>query len=178
NKTSVANAGYGIGRKITFDNHDYERAKAVGGIDHITGQYFIHGGRFGGGEMKTTRGVESNAFQVNAVHPDAFCMGANEIVGGRFLNVTDMKNLRKVAVIGRPVRDFLFGREEPIGQWINIGNVAFEVVGVFSDQGGEEEERQIYIPVSTAQLAFHGVDHLGMMMMTVGNANAKQAKEI
>ena len=35
-----------------------------------------------------------------------------------------------------------------------ISNVAFEVIGVYSDEGGEEEERQIYLPVSTAQLAF------------------------
>ena len=178
NKTSIAYAGYGIGRRITFDNHDYDRALGVKGIDHISGQYFIHGGRFGGGEMKIQRGVKSNAFQVNAVHPDAFYMGAHEIVGGRFLSSADVRGLRKVCVIGVPVRDFLFDREDPIGQWINIGNVAFEVIGVFSDEGGEEEERQIYIPVSTAQLAFHGVDHLGMLEMTVGNANAVQAKQI
>jgi putative ABC transport system permease protein len=192
NKTSTANAGYGIGRRITFDNRDYDHAKTVAGIDHLSGQYFIRGGRFGGGEMKVQRGVKSNAFQINAVHPDAFYLGANEIVQGRFLNATDVATLRKVCVIGRPVRDFLFGLSgaehegsvgssddtNPIGQWIDIGNVAFEVVGVYSDEGGEEQERQIYIPVSTAQLAFHGVDHLGMLMFTVGNANAKQATAI
>jgi putative ABC transport system permease protein len=178
NKTSVAYAGYGLGRRITFDNRDYEHARKVDGIDHISGQYFIRGGRFGGGEMKVQRGVKSNAFQVNAVHPDAFYLGANEIAQGRFLNRIDVGGLRKVCVIGRPVRNFLFGREDPIGQWIDIGNTAFEVIGVFSDEGGEEQERQIYIPVSTAQLAFHGVDHLGMLMFTVGNANAKQAKAI
>ncbi|HEY1553643.1 MAG TPA: ABC transporter permease [Kofleriaceae bacterium] len=178
NKTSVPFAGYGINRHIMFDNHDYDRAKKVAGIEHMSGQYFIKGGRFGGGEMKIQHGIKSNAFQVDAVHPDAFYLGANEIVGGRFLDVADIAYLRKVCVIGRPVRDFLFGTEDPIGQWIVIGDVAFEVVGVFSDEGGEEEERQIYIPVSTAQLAFHGVDHLGMLMFTVGNATAPQAKEI
>jgi len=178
NRTSVPNAGYGIGRRITFDNRDYDRAKPVDGIDHLSGQYFIRGGRFGGGEMKVQRGAKSNAFGVNAVHPDAFYLGANEIVQGRYLNATDIAGLRKVCVIGRPVRDFLFGAENPMGQWINIGNTAFEVVGVYSDEGGEEQERQIYVPVSTAQLAFHGVDHLGMLMFTVGNANAKQAKVI
>jgi putative ABC transport system permease protein len=178
NKTSVAHSGYGIGRHITFDNHDYDRAAKVAGIDHISGQYFIHGGRFGGGEMKVQRGIKSNAFQVNAVHPDAFYLGANEIVGGRFLKADDITKLAKVCVIGRPVRDFLFDRENPIGQWIVIGDVPFEVVGVFSDEGGEEEERQIYVPVSTAQLAFHGVDHLGMLMFTVGNANGAEAKRI
>src|ERR1043165_7646359 len=59
NKTSVPHAGYGIGRRITFDNRDYDRAKPVKGIEHISGQYFIRGGRFGGGEMRVSRGVKS-----------------------------------------------------------------------------------------------------------------------
>ncbi|HTR54540.1 MAG TPA: ABC transporter permease [Kofleriaceae bacterium] len=179
NKTSVPYAGYGLGRHITFDNHDYDHALKVAGIEHLSGQFFIRGGRMGGGEMKIQRGVKSNAFAVNAVHPGAFYMGANEIIGGRFLDAADIAGLRKVCVIGRPVRDFLFpNHEDPIGQWIVIANVAFEVVGVYSDEGGEEEERQIYIPVSTAQLAFHGQDHLGMLELTVGNATAPEAKEI
>lgn len=198
NKTSIPHAGYGMGRRIMFDNRDYDRAKTVAGIDHISGQYFIRGGRFDGGEMKVRRGAKSNAFGINAVHPDAFYLGSNDIVEGRFLNDADVSGLRKVCVIGRPVRDFLFGApkaagnrpgkpggdkpgsepEPAIGQWIDIDNVAFQVIGIFSDEGGEEQERQIYIPVSTAQLAFHGVDHLGMLMLTVGDATAKQSKVI
>jgi putative ABC transport system permease protein len=178
-KTSIPYGGYGVGRRLTFDNRDYAAAQKVKGIDHLSGQYFIHGGRFGGGEMKTQRGMKSNAFDVNAVHADAYYMGANEMVEGRFLNTTDVATRRKAAVIGRPVRDFLFeDGEDPIGQWIVVGGVPFQVVGVFSDEGGEENERQIYIPVTTAQLAFHGVDHLGMLSFTVGNASAAEAKAI
>jgi putative ABC transport system permease protein len=176
NKTSVPYAGYGIGRRITFNNRDYDSARKVPGIDHISGQYFIHGGQFGGGEMKVQRGVKSNAFGIAAVHPGAFYVGSNEIIEGRFLNDIDVAHLRKVCVIGRPVRDFLFGSEDPVGQWIDIGNVAFEVVGVFSNEAGEEQERQISIPVSTAQLAFNGADHLGSLMVTVDESTtAKQA---
>jgi putative ABC transport system permease protein len=186
NKTSVAHAGYSIGRHITFDNRDYDRARTVPGIDHLSGQYFIHGGRFGGGEMKVQRGVKSNAFQINAVAADAYYLAAYDLIGGRFLTPADIANKRKVCVIGQPVRDFFFGEHaeaadkniEPIGQWIEIGSVAFQIVGVFGSDGNEEEERQIFIPVSTAQLAFNGVDHLGMLMFTVGNANAVEAKAI
>jgi putative ABC transport system permease protein len=178
NRTSVAHAGYGIGRRITFDNHDYEQAKKVAGIDHLSGQYFIRGGRFGGGEMKVSRGAKANAFQVNAVHPDAFYLNASDIISGRYLNESDVVAHRKVAVVGRPIRDFLFDGADPVGQWIEVGSVAFQVVGLFSDDAGEENERQLYIPVSTAQLAFNGVDHLGMLMFTVGNARAEEATEI
>ena len=81
-------------------------------------------------------------------------------------------------MIGRPVRDFLFAPgEDPIGQWIDRRRRA--VPGrrrVQRSDGGEEEERQIYIPVSTAQLAFNGADHLGMLEFTVGDANAARGQ--
>jgi putative ABC transport system permease protein len=85
---------------------------------------------------------------------------------------------RKSAVIGRPVQDFLFAGENPVGQWIEVGSVPFQVVGVFKSEGNAEQERQIYIPVSTAQLAFNGADRLGMLEFTIGDANAAEAKQI
>jgi len=48
NKTSVPYAGYDVGRKLVFDNRDYERAKATHGVEHISGQYFHQGRQFGG----------------------------------------------------------------------------------------------------------------------------------
>lgn len=177
NKTTLPYAGYGVGRRIAFQNSDYEAARGVAGIAHISGQFFARGGRFGGNEMKTQHGTKSNAFPVNAVHADAYYVGTTDIVSGRFLNPIDIATRRKVAVIGRPVRNFLFDREDPIGQWIVIAGVAFEVVGVYAQEGSEEEERQIYVPVSTAQLAFHGADHLGVLMFTV-NGGATASREI
>src|SRR5262245_19308417 len=188
NKTSIPFGGYNIGRKITFDNRDYEAAKKVAGIDHLSGRFYNSGGEFGGGEIKTTRGVKSNAFVMKAVHPDAIFIYGNDMIAGRFLNASDVASRRKVAVIGKSVGDFLFAppdgsppgtpATDPIGQWIDIGNVAFQVVGIFTDEGGEEEERQIYVPVSTAQLVFNGADKLGLLTFTVGNANAAKAKQI
>jgi putative ABC transport system permease protein len=188
-KTSVPYDGYGVGRRLTFNNRDYVAALKVDGIEHLTGQFFAHGGRFGGGEMKTQRGVKSNAFQVNPVHAAAYYIDQHEIVQGRFLNDSDVATLRKAAVIGRPVRDYLFGHgdnasigdggvDDPLGQWITVGGVPFEVVGVFANDGGEERERQIYIPVSTAQLAFSGQDRLGMLAFTIGDVDASKAKSI
>jgi putative ABC transport system permease protein len=177
-KTSVPYGGYDIGRRFLFDNRDYERAKALPGIDRISGQYFIRGGQFGGGAMMTRRGTKANVFNVKAVHADALRLGVSEIVEGRFLDDADIAQKTKVCVIGEPVRDFLFGTEDPIGQWIVVVGVPFEVVGVLRDPGGDQQSRQIYLPVSTAQLAFHGNDHLGMLSFTVGDATAARAKDI
>jgi putative ABC transport system permease protein len=186
NKTSLAHNGFDIGRRITFDNRDYDRAKPVKlpgadgqRIDHISGQYYIKGGQFGGGEMLTKRNGKANAFQINAVHPDAIFLDGYTIEAGRFLDQADIDQNRKSAVVGRPVVDFLFEPgENPLGQWIVVANVPFQIVGVFKNDGNAEAERQLYIPVSTAQLAYHGVDHLGQISFTVGDANADQAKAI
>jgi len=188
-RTSVPYAGYGVGRRLTFQNRDYDRAGLVPGVEHIDGGFFIKGGQFGGGELKVQRDMKSNAFEVQSVFPGDFYTAAYQIDEGRYLNATDIATLRKAAVIGRPVRDYLFGHgtntgsgdggvDDAIGQWIVVGGVPFEVVGVFSNQGSEEEERVVYIPATTAQLAFNGADHLGNISFTVGNANAATAKEI
>ncbi len=41
-------------------------------------------------------------------------------------------------------------------------------VRVFTDDGGEREEQVIYLPVSTAQGSFGGLDHVQRVMFTVG----------
>ena len=185
NKTSIPHNGYDIGRKITFENRDYDRAKPTKlpgpdgqGIDHISGRFFIRGGQFGGGEMLTKRNGKANAFQINAVQPDAFYLTTYTMAAGRFLDYADVAQRRKSAVVGQPVVDFLFHDENPLGQWITVAGVPFQVVGVFKSEGNAEQERQIYIPVSTAQLAYNGVDHLGMIEFSVGDASAEQAKAI
>jgi len=176
-KTSIPWAGYNVGRKITFNNRDYDAATKIEGIGHLGKQFFIRGGRFGGGEMKTQRGTKSNLFQVNAINAASFYLDTNDMVQGRYINDLDVQTLRKTAVIGEPVRDYLFGHatstdkgdgkvDDPIGEWIVVGSVPFQVVGVFKNDN-EESARQVYIPVSTAQLAFNGADRLGMLMFDV-----------
>jgi len=177
NKTSVAYGGYDVGRKIMFENSDYDRAKKVPGIEFISGQHYI-GGRRWGTSLVTKRGAKANTFELEAVFAETFHLAQNQMVGGRFLSDADILQKRKSAVIGKNVADFLFENDPPIGDWINIGGVAFQVVGVFTDPGGAEEERKIYVPVSTAQLAFNGGEKLGQLQFTVGQAGPDETQAI
>jgi putative ABC transport system permease protein len=179
NKTSEAHGGYDIGRRIQFDNRDYDRAKDVEGIHDPTGQFFIRGSRFGGTPMMTKRGSKASTFQINAVHHHALALETHEMVAGRFLSATDITQKRKSVVVGQPVLDFMFKPEETaIGEWIEVAGVPFQIVGIFKNSGGAEQERQLYIPVSTAQLAFNGADNLGMIAFTAGDADAAATQKI
>jgi len=177
NKTGVPYGGYDLGRRIEFDNRDYDRAATVKGIDHISGRFFVGGKRHGVSIVR--RGGKATSFDLTAVHADAIFLTQHELVQGRFLTKMDIEQKRKSVVIGRPVRDFLFEpAENPVGQWVVVNNVPFQVVGVYSDPEGNEEERSMYIPVSTAQLAFNGADKLNMLQFTLGDAGPAEAEQI
>jgi putative ABC transport system permease protein len=177
NKTSVAYGGYDVGRRVMFENSDFERAKKIDGIDHMSAQHYI-GGRRWGASIVTRHGAKANTFDLQAVYASTIYLESNEIVVGRFLSDADVAQRRKAAVIGKNVADFLFESAPPIGQWIDIGGIAFQVVGVFTNPGGAEEERRIFLPVSTAQLAFNGGEKLGNLQFTVGDAGPAEAQAI
>jgi putative ABC transport system permease protein len=101
-----------------------------------------------------------------------------QLVKGRFINDYDMDNKRKVAVIGIDVREILFGTTDPIDKYIDIGGIPYKVVGVFDDAGGGSEQKRIFIPLTTAQLAYNGANYIHQMMFTVGDASVKESKEI
>ncbi len=121
NKTKLVHDGYDVGRQITFENRDYERAKPARmpglgsqGIDDIAGQYFIRGGRYGGGgEMLTKRNGKANSSRSTSPTPTRSTQRPHARVGAlpRFVDIVQR---RKSAMINRPVQDFPFGTENPI----------------------------------------------------------------
>ncbi|MCG8457665.1 MAG: ABC transporter permease, partial [Holophagales bacterium] len=90
------------------------------------------------------------------------------VVLGRFLNEIDVREKRKVTVIGRVVRDELFGERSPLGEPLQINGIVFKVVGVFEDAGGDSEMEIVYLPISTAQRIFGGSDRIAQLMLTTG----------
>ncbi len=177
NKASLAYGGYDVGRQLTFENADYERAKTVKGIEYLSAEHYIRGMRWGASIM-TRRGGKANTFELDAVYPATIRLANQDIVQGRFISDADVAQHRKAAVLGKSVADFLFDKDPPIGDWVVIGSVPFQVVGIFTDPGGQEEERRIYLPVSTAQLAFNGGEKLGQLQMTLGQAGPAEAQAI
>ena len=95
---------------------------------------------------------------------------------GRYINQLDIKEKKKSAVIGRLVAKDLFKGEEAVGKYINVGSTAFKVIGVFQDDGGDNEERNIYIPYTTRQLIEKSNDKVDQIVLTykkeLGHAGA------
>jgi putative ABC transport system permease protein len=165
-RTSVAYDGMPIGRRIVFANRDVAAIDRLPGVDKITGRFFI-GGR-GGNPVQVRVGNQVAPYDVRSVHPDHLYLENTIMVAGRFLNQVDIQDRRKVCVIGEPVARFLFGTTDGlIGRWVEISRIPFQVVGLFTDEGGEGEREKIYIPITTSQTAFNGADHVHMTMFTM-----------
>jgi putative ABC transport system permease protein len=66
-------------------------------------------------------------------------------------------------VIGRLIKKDLFGEKPAIGKRVNVNGSSFLIVGVFSDEGGDNEERIAYIPVSTSQMMYGNNDYINQI---------------
>jgi len=164
-QTSIPYKGLGPGRRLQLTNDDREEIRTgVGGVEHITSRFYISG------NLRVRYKNETTTFDVRSVHPDHQYLEKTIMTEGRFLNARDLDDYRKVAVIGVRVRDTLFKKEPALGKNIEINGVAFQVVGLFTDEGGENEQEKIYLPITTAQRAFGGGNRVGMVMMTTGDA--------
>ena len=96
-------------------------------------------------------GKESNNYTVRAVGPGHQFAEKSIITKGRYINQNDIIKKTKYTTIGRLVEKDLFGNRSALGENIDINGVSFKVVGVFEDEGGDNEERLIYISYTTRQ---------------------------
>ena len=105
----------------------------------------------------------ANNYSVKAVHPDYQFLEKTTIDQGRYLNKLDLNQKKKVIVIGRLIKKDRFGEKPALGKRVNVSGSSFLIVGIFSDEGGDNEERIAYIPVSTAQMMYGNNDYINQI---------------
>ena len=159
-KTSLPYKGNQTDKKINFSNKDYEHVKShyQEKIEFITARIFKN-------FTASYKGNKDN-YTIRGVHPDHQYLENTNVTFGRFLNVADLQYKLKYVVIGRLVAKDLFENKNPIGKYLSLQGVSFKVVGVFEDSGGDNEERIIYMPVSTAQSTFSDNDYVNEINLT------------
>lgn len=150
--TSMPYAGFKTGRQIQLKLSDVEVLyNRVPEIETIAPRNVK--GIFGSSPGIITRGLKSGNYAVYGDFPDFAEIATKKIYeGGRFINEADIEQARKVCVIGERTQRELFDEDEnPIGGYIKIDNINFQVVGVhkFTPGGGFESDSDIFIPFAT-----------------------------
>jgi putative ABC transport system permease protein len=89
---------------------------------------------------------------------------------GRFINDVDIRDKRKVAVIGTRPEELLFPEEDPIGKYIKIKGVYFLVIGTFAVENtggdGRGDAEKIFIPLTTLQQTFNQPNSIDFFAIT------------
>jgi putative ABC transport system permease protein len=173
-ETSKAYKGYKPGRDISFKNDDYEKV-----VNHIDGVEYISGRLHVRGNNTVSYKGEYGDFELRSVHPDYGIIEKVIILEGRFINNIDIQKNRKVVSIGVAAKEALFKQNNAIGEHVSIRGIPFKVVGVFMDDDGRQDnQRALYLPLSTAQKALVGRDRINTLAVTVESKEVRDSKRM
>ena len=143
--TTIPYRGYESNRQIKFTNEDVKKIKENFKVKIedivIRNSYYT---------MFSYK-QQANTYRVRAVSPGHKSAEKTIIMKGRYLHEGDVLNKTKHVVIGRLVEEDLFKKENGLGKYIHEGGKSWKVVGVFQDEGGDREERNLYVPYTTRQ---------------------------
>ncbi|SCY30428.1 putative ABC transport system permease protein [Nonlabens sp. Hel1_33_55] len=161
--TTKSYNGLNPGRRLQLRNGDYDNLsqKYDEQIEYKTGTYSTWGGQ-------VNYQQQQGNYRIEGANADQQFIENQSMVSGRFLNQTDIDEKKKVAVIGNQMKLDLFKDENPINKTILLNNnINFQVVGVYTDPGGNREESRLFIPLSTAQQVFNAGDDIRSIAYTV-----------
>jgi len=174
-QTSKPYKGMQPGREVQLNNDDYADVKRkYKAVDKISSRYTI----WGNGQIsyKTEFGV----FDIRNVHPDYKDIEFAIITEGRFINETDIKQMRKIAVISEVIKAALFKNgAKALNEYIKVNGIPFQVVGVFHDkENRDRNNRAVYLPITTCQKVFVGGNRIHSLVFTTGTASVEETKKI
>ncbi|MCS5708976.1 MacB family efflux pump subunit [Candidatus Berkiella cookevillensis] len=104
---------------------------------------------------------------------------------GTFFTIDDVNSYAAVIVLGATVaKTFFPGNDNPIGQFMLVGNTPFQIIGTMSSKGaapwGGDQDDTAYIPYTTAMVRLFGSTYLNSITLKVEDASmiAKTEAEI
>ena len=97
---------------------------------------------------------------VKGLYPEYEQIEHQEMTYGRFINDVDIREARKVCVIGKRVYESLFKPgEDPCGKYIRVNGIYYRVIGMCSSEGNVNIQGQaseaVTLPFTTMQQTYN-----------------------
>ena len=170
-QTTKAYKGFRKGRMWSMDSKDVERLhQRVPELDAVAPIIFAPWGRSNTayyGDQKTSPRIQGTV-------PELAKIVEPKLYYGRFINEMDMKEQRKVCVIGKKIYKDLFKEGgDPCGKKIRVDSTYYEVIGVDYSSGnisfnGRSEEK-ITLPFTLMQTMFNRGNQVDLIAATGRN---------
>ncbi|PPK75572.1 macrolide transport system ATP-binding/permease protein [Methylobacter tundripaludum] len=109
---------------------------------------------------------------VQGVAPSMTAVREWGVADGDFFDERDMRRYAPVIVLGQTVRQILFpDGGDPLGRYVMVGNIPFEVVGVMEAKGadaqGSDRDDVVFVPLTTGLIRLFGQNYLGGITVKV-----------
>ncbi len=161
--TTKSYKGMKPGRNFNYNLDDYKALLQIPELDVVSPMNQSGGYE---GASNVVHGLKAVAAQIQANYPNTTQIAQVKISEGRFLNDNDIKESRKICVIGPRIAETLYKKDEKIiGSYIRINGVYFKVVGLTaigaSGDEGRQQAQRISVPFSSFQKAFNFGDIVG-----------------
>ncbi len=106
---------------------------------------------------------------VYGVYPDYFNIRDLKLTSGSVFTMNDDRSAAKVCIVGQTVVTNLFGEgADPIGSFIRINKIPFEIVGITVKKGqnafGQDQDDMVIAPFSTVQKRMMAVTYIQNML--------------
>lgn len=117
--------------------------------------------------------TEDHSAEINATS-HLFPVARNwTMASGTFFTEADEQSYATVAVVGKTVAEKLFGNTDPLGHYIIINNILFQVIGVTAEQGasprGDDQDNIVFVPYTTGSLRIFGQTFLRNVTIAVAD---------
>ena len=100
---------------------------------------------------------------------------------GVFINDEDNRRYAAVAVIGSTVAGNLFPGQDPLGEYMLVGNVPFLIIGVMQEKGatpwGQDQDDVVFVPLNTATNRLIGSRHLSNISVLIEDLHESDATQ-
>jgi len=87
-------------------------------------------------------------------------------VQGRYFTDEETTTRAKVVVIGKTVKDQLFVDTNPLGEFVKINKIDFQVIGILPTKGSSgfrDEDDKVQMPINTAMFRVLGKEYIDSM---------------
>jgi len=170
-KNRASNLSVGISVGITtFKQRDLDDIKK---LNNVVNDY----GMVTGMAISSYRNNQKSAIYFGS-SAERFVIDQHTLKEGRFYTPAEDAGAAQVVVLGSNIADDLFLQDDPLGKLIRVGNLNFQVIGVYNSQGsvgGNGADDSIYMPLGTAQKKMLGVDYITVGVVQLKDVNLADA---
>jgi len=159
-QTSKPFKGFQEGKAITLKMSDLDNIRnEIKGLEFVVPRLQT--------QALTVNKFKTGTFGVSGDYPVFDKVQKVNLVYGRFINHSDIVEKKKVCVIEEEIYKQLFDKDEfPIGQYIKIDGINYNVVGMFKAVRMGGPQGAIHIPFTTFQQVYNRGNSFNFMMIT------------